>query len=563
MSRIPLTPHEEITTGLLQLSELQNDFILDIPASRSMLAPHLAELPADNAALSNKTNSTNSANIPTSNNSYDSRKEAPIELICSRFLEAVARSILLHTSDTMNWVRLGPRSFIGPLGSTFSKTLKGETDIGQPLQSLIVYALHLELLKSRTLLIACFPSSEHEIYSVYDALKTGLETPSAIMGRDVLLAPSGSTYSFDGIIQTRRSNKASTSLALHSRPLDDSSSQEFHAANTKASIIKNLLRQGIHVSKGEKWVRLRPKISLGEFDQIIGATVDLETRSKILLWPASFCFIKGTHDDIEDMDQSDLRKLSESMPLDPLLNAETWFRNKAARAKSLKAALEVQKQKHELEARLAEEASHNDEDDSQSDTEARLNQYLSTQDASRIYPTPPDGLRSEALFSQSVQEPEVICAGRVDQPGSNAGDAQAILSASRPPQSPGFDESTSHYGQTVDDDLFGDIDTGLFAASNLTEADFSFFDEPSEDDGVNQNIESNARKPKYADMKREERSSEIIGTGCIDIDAVSRHRLTEQDEARTADTAKLGAYEDQHSRISPEHSSESKTNLAI
>ena len=548
---------KEITSGLLRPSELRSDSRSDVSTPKPTAALHRVSQPSIESHPSHANFSIdytafrkgapiNPLDGSGSNTSQTSQMDSPVHFIYDKFLEAVSKSLLFQITTTGDWLPLGHRSLIGPLPSPNLENWMRDVDLCQAIHGLKVFSLHVELLQSSTLLAACSPAVEYKIFSLYDALKNGQYVN---VGRDVLLAPSGSTYSYDGVEDTQPSIGALAPSALHSESLRTLNPENLHGADGIASTIQQLAQQGIHVPQGEPWIRLRPKRSLAK--HIVSAPLLSKTRSKTVVWPARLCFAERREPAIEDMDLTYVLKLSEKVSLNPLVNAEMWFQGKSAREESIKAIIEARRKASELEARI-EESRCPDEPDSQSETETRVNQYLSTQDASRIYPTPPDVLRSEALLPQGVPEHQATSARPEDNIMSSAWDDGAALSESRLPTSPGFGASTNRYDHTADDDLFGEIDTGVFATSNLTEADFSFFDEPSEDDEAGRGIGLDTGERKQAVEMSDERSSPAVAPGSNDvIKPISGHSFKVHDGPRNSVESKPMVDRDQRSIMAP------------
>ena len=156
----------------------------------------------------------------------------------------------------------------------------------------------------------------------------------------------------------------------------------------------------------------------------------------------------------EDGDPFD-RPLADAS-VDPLEKVESWFLGKAARME----ASRIRLQEENKEAQALKDVEDTDDEDSSSPFEMPVDQGISPQDVSGIYPTPPDGLPPALLGSSNSNN---LRPGDYD-------DEEKELHPS--------DETRGDYDGQENDDLFGDIDIDMFASNGLTEADFSFFDEP-------------------------------------------------------------------------------------
>ncbi|KAL8851893.1 MAG: hypothetical protein Q9221_003216 [Calogaya cf. arnoldii] len=190
-------------------------------------------------------------------------------------------------------------------------------------------------------------------------------------------------------------------------------------------------------------------------------------------WPAHLCFIKQIGSLHEGT--TNLKDITTGSFSDPLDEAEQWFLGRHERENIMEA------RRKETEARELDNNQVPDEEDytyeeDAADAMLRANQYLSAQEASGIYPTPPDGLASHAQGSVTAQ----------DTPGaSNAGGpphyavaSDAVHGGNAETDSPERFMSAAPFTRDESQDLFGD----MFDTNGLTEADFNFFDEPDEAD---------------------------------------------------------------------------------
>ncbi|PYI36362.1 hypothetical protein BP00DRAFT_151976 [Aspergillus indologenus CBS 114.80] len=123
---------------------------------------------------------------------------------------------------------------------------------------------------------------------------------------------------------------------------------------------------------------------------------------------------------------------------------------------------------------------------------SRAAQYPDLQTAGLVYPTPPDGATtaglnpttvssdafSEDLYNSSAfpQQTRQISFG---QPHSKDRSAMDVTMGFGP--SAGLAVGSGLYDTNDDDDLFGDMNERDFGAKGITDADFSFFDEPGFD----------------------------------------------------------------------------------
>ena len=502
---------KELSSGLIQASELRsnsNSYVpipkLTVTSNRipqSMVESNqtYAKTLEEHAALV-KAAPTTPLDMPPANELQASQRSVSISLVYPRFLEAISKSLLSRMAKTGKWLPLGTSSFVGPLTSVNHDSGTVEYEV---LHKPLLYSLHIELLPSGSLVIAGSPDLRYQMCRICDMIESEPTRFGATIGNDIILAPSGGICSFDREMRVKASIDISTPPAQHDELSKNPVLEKVKRPDKRASVIHHLIQQGIKVPRGDRWIPLRAERYVNQSGHDIGISNTVKSEYETIMWPASLCFIRDDKLVVEDVDVACLRKLSEETSLDPLAYVEAWKKARPAREEATKAALERRKKEEELEARLVEEARYLDEQDSRFESNRRVNQYLSTQDASRIYPTPPDGLRSDPLGSSDNHEHQVTHAAPDDSGTLNSGDDEVAKGETRLSASPSFVSST-RYNQATDDDLFGEIDTGLFATSGLTDADFSFFDEPSEDDGNDRDTCSDVGKSKPTDEMNQE-----------------------------------------------------------
>ena len=182
----------------------------------------------------------------------------------------------------------------------------------------------------------------------------------------------------------------------------------------------------------------------------------VSVRPLVSLWPADLCFCEDSFNLISGEDDGPFDKPLADGSVDPLEKAESWFLGKAARMEASRIRLLEENKK----AQALKDVEDTDDEDPLSPFEMPVDQGISPQDVSGIYPTPPDGLPPALLGSSNsnnLRPSDYYDEEKELQPG---------------------DETRGDYDGHENDDLFGDIDIDMFASNGLTEADFSFFDEP-------------------------------------------------------------------------------------
>lgn len=196
----------------------------------------------------------------------------------------------------------------------------------------------------------------------------------------------------------------------------------------------------------------------------------------VVPWPSRFCFLVSN----QSQDHSS-GKGSIIDGRDPLYFAESWYSSKDERTSVL--AKRKREQQHEVE-RLQRD---------QVDVETRIAQPVTSSpmafrrnsNAGTIYPTPPD-----ALHHHLGATPNFDSSGLTPGPGNtnSSVDGNVPMPPSHPVPDVGSEMWTApekkdqQSGAEIyhdNDDLFGENDEDLFG-TDVTDADFSFFDQPDD-----------------------------------------------------------------------------------
>ncbi|KAL8962072.1 MAG: hypothetical protein Q9193_001476, partial [Seirophora villosa] len=221
----------------------------------------------------------------------------------------------------------------------------------------------------------------------------------------------------------------------------------------------------IHLSSEVEWIRLH--LNEGYLDE--STPVD-DMQMNRLWWPAHLCFVLHPSNRPESVEP--LQRLAEGTFNDPLVEAEHWFRGHHARKAAIEAKEQEGKQTQLHERGTSEPGLQSPEDDKIAIS--RTEQYLSAQEASGIYPTPPDVLTSQGQGLFVNQDSAGVHAAEAKTFRANE---DLVMRDSRD-ASPITRIAGGQSGKEEDQGLFGDLDTDMFNTNVLTEDDFNFFDEP-------------------------------------------------------------------------------------
>ena len=329
---------------------------------------------------------------------------------------------------------------------------------------------------SGSLTISAYPSSPLGLRQVSTAIADVDHTSDSFYGWEIRLAPSSFPAKLRAI-----EPRSGSGTPVYDEAMPDcdgvrmSDQRQLHRRMWKSRVRGCLAARGMSISDQERWIEAELTVPHTLINACDTAGQPGTVKSETILWPAALCFFlekSGVQSNTEDA--AWLFRPMEGFFHDPLLEAETWFNARAER----EAAIESKRQRKELLARSKEAASVDDGEEDSSEIYSRTNQYIDAQAINGVYPTPPDGFQPQAMGATTSNDPRTSPAGQgasiiaVDTPQGTH------ITATPAAMPPGFGLASGSYINNDDEDLFDDIDTKTFATNGLTEADFSFFDEP-------------------------------------------------------------------------------------
>ena len=221
---------------------------------------------------------------------------------------------------------------------------------------------------------------------------------------------------------------------------------------------------GIVLSDDLDWVTvLLPR----RFDEVPSTPIHIE-------WPSQLCFQFSEHSETPDFDLIQDHVSFKNL-IDPLAAAEEWMLNFDALEQQVKA------RNHETPLDDLSNVDSSDEEQVPAGLQTVFSDSIEVQNVAGIYPTPPDGDKSHA---KSVATPRTESA-LIPSVGTPAGGAESTdrFQASEVDYDTvsNTDINLGNYDHLEDDDLFGDMQTNLYADNGITEDDLSFFDRPEAD----------------------------------------------------------------------------------
>ena len=236
--------------------------------------------------------------------------------------------------------------------------------------------------------------------------------------------------------------------------------------------------KGLDVSrlKAEPWLLV--EVNMGD---LLSGTLDRSQEGPaqpvIVPWPSSLCFQRQAKQIIEKQDQTPLMDAADMVEF-----VQTWLMTEEERVQT------IQKRKQEREAKeAASKAQAQEEHDSQD--LSHMTSPLSLRRpslAGMVYPTPPDGVHigpgATPTFDGSTSTPgpampHVMDGIELPTSKPDMEENEHIEVFPNQGEGAGFSDSNNNlFDDMGDDDLFG-------ADNGVTDADFSFFDEPDADGG--------------------------------------------------------------------------------
>ncbi|KAJ5669571.1 Mediator complex subunit Med13 [Penicillium macrosclerotiorum] len=232
---------------------------------------------------------------------------------------------------------------------------------------------------------------------------------------------------------------------------------------------------------------------------------------KRMLWPARFCFKRYG----SSIQSSSL----ENALGDPLKFAESWSSNVSSLAES----------NHDTRGvPVLEEPQPKDNDmsspkfDSLENFESlsRMAQYPDLQNTNLVYPTPPDGATSMTMNNLVPSD------AYPEDPDFNL--SPAILAEQKSLPNLELAVGTGRYDASDDEDLFGEMNDKDFGSKGITDADFSFFDDPTLDDMLDDTPANHIQEPAKAPLSSN--MDEQADSGDLDLSESTPLGLTSVDD---------------------------------
>ncbi|BDD62911.1 mediator of RNA polymerase II transcription subunit 13 [Monascus purpureus] len=204
---------------------------------------------------------------------------------------------------------------------------------------------------------------------------------------------------------------------------------------------------------------------------------------KRFLWPARYCFARSTPIPPETPSN---RQSIFSPCNNPLEFAEQWYLAASSKCEDAGSEILSGSRKQQQQPNGQGMSPLRPESLEEIESLSRLAQYPDLQTASLVYPTPPDGavgLNYKSSLDAFMEDPGTDSLqpdGRNVQKSDQAQfseDPEPNLTMDFGPAA-GLTVGSGLYDTSGDDDLFGEMNDKDFGSKGITDADFSFFDDP-------------------------------------------------------------------------------------
>jgi mediator of RNA polymerase II transcription subunit 13 len=407
--------------------------------------------------------------------------------IYASFMSAVAGAINLQLVRRHNAIPLGARTLFTAVGGTNYDNATIANDDLNAFPALT--SLRVELSQVGKVIVSLHTVCQNGI--------TRLVGPGADSARrwdvqphmDLWLAPNGTVAR---LISTNVDQSSIlTPKPQNMRAANDGASQQVAEAKQrlwKATVLEWIANVGLPVSSIEEEIWVEVEVSEPFYTRLASEylrQMDVSQPSyplKRIVWPARYCFkrtrvpsatyFEGVGSSIKDSD-------------DPLQFAEDWCAEAGSRNEKLasrSSALPQTQQNKDMSTPKADIPEH-------FESLARVAQYPDLQAASLVYPTPPDGALAQGMSqigsdAFGVEGSDLVASQTPAERSVKREEQSSTKNRSYSDATSGFGLSTSLgvgsglYDMNDEEDLFGGMNDKDFGSKGISDADFSFFDDP-------------------------------------------------------------------------------------
>lgn len=390
--------------------------------------------------------------------------------IYASFISAVTGAISLQLVERYGALPLGSRTLFTAVERVGYDIPQFNNESARSTSCLTI--INVQLTMTGSITASAQTVSQTGIRRLYYPQNHITDTCVAKAGIDVWLCPNGTVA---------RLVTANIGSSITPSP-DDRTPGNISAKQTqwKLDVVQWLRDFGMHIESidEEPWVEV--EVWEPFFARLAGEAWRQSDNTsstlplKRMLWPARFCFRRASSPKSSSMTQIPILD-------EPLDFAEEW----SAMASSLNlnhavdsiqctpAAQKTPPKDQELASSPKVESTENIE------SLSRIAQYPDLHSTNLVYPTPPEGAASVGLIAPNPSE--VLVEGSdvgIHRAAQKIPKADAPGSFSPSHQNNGIGIGTGRYDESDEEDLFGEINERDFGSKGITDADFSFFDDP-------------------------------------------------------------------------------------
>ncbi|KAJ5435019.1 Mediator complex subunit Med13 [Penicillium cf. griseofulvum] len=393
--------------------------------------------------------------------------------IYASFISAVTGSIGLQLIRRHAALPLGSRTLFTAVEKSGYECPHIDND--SILSTSCLTTLNIQLTMSGTITVSAQTISQTGITRLCSPRENISEIIDAQPGIDLWLCPNGTIAR----LVTANIDSPTVPSLGYSTPSNPSAKR----IQWKLDVVQWLRNFGMHVGAidEEPWVEV--EVWEPFFARLAGEAWRQGDDSqsalplKRMLWPARFCFKRASSSNFSSGVQASL--LGE-----PLDFAERWS--------SMASSLKLDHISHTAQnTPIAQDPRPKDQEMPSPpkaetlesiESLSRIAQYPDLQSTNLVYPTPPDGAAAVGLNNPN---PSDLFAEDSDfgQPHSTQRSSRKNAPGSdiSPVQNSGLGVGTGRYDASDEEDLFGEMNERDFGSKGITDADFSFFDDPDFD----------------------------------------------------------------------------------
>lgn len=403
--------------------------------------------------------------------------------IYASFISAVTGAISLQLIRRHSAIPLGSRTLFTAIEKDGYESPRIAND--SPISTPCLTTIQIQLTVVGKLTVALQTVAQHSMSRLQSPKSNPGEIHDAQSGLDVWLSPNGTIARLVSIDAS--SHNGSTSDLPSSLAAGGEGSSPISALKRlqwKRSVLEWLGNVGLPVNSHEEELWVEVEFWEPFYAKLAGETWRQSEESpsafplKRILWPARYCFrrIKSISLDLS-YETQDACRLADN----PLELAEEWYFTENPTLDEVDFISPSRSQ--EQASKEPEMSPPKTEFPEPVESLSRIAQYPELQPPNLLYPTPPDGATTvpSDAFAEYTDPP----LPQVQQDNGPKHQEQVSFKEQKNIDltmdfgpSAGLVVGSGLYDTTGEDDLFGEINDKDFGSRGITDADFSFFDEP-------------------------------------------------------------------------------------